>query len=161
MPDYEPMTHAEKIQWMLDEKGWGAVPVRPHESGHEWGAGYTYTFGLEARYGHPELVIFGMQPAMARRLMDLVVAQVSAGVQLPVGTPFVGLLDNDLRAALVPVVVDEVAALFPTCTDIYGEQDWRMTQFVWPAANGAFPWEDGWPEELAHTQPILPNQPPA
>jgi len=153
--EYDPMTHMEKIQWMLEERGWGAVPVRPGESTAPGGAGYTHTFGIEATFGQPEMVVFGLQPAQARGLLDLVVAQFAAGLDLPADAPFVGLLDNDLPAVLLTLDAGVHAGLFPTLNDVYGDQPWRIRQFVWPAPSGAMPWDEAWPEELRGSQPVL------
>lgn len=154
-PQYEPMTHEEKIQWMLDERGWGAVPVRPAESPLPEGVGYTHTFGLEAKYGRPEIIVCGMQPAQARGLLDLVVAQYDAGIELPADTAFVGLLDGDLPAVLLTLDPAECAGLVPTVTSIYGDQPWRLQQFVWPGPGGALPWDESCPDQVRRAQPIL------
>lgn len=145
----------EKIEWMIDTHGWAVEPVAPVEDPAAPAAGYTYTIGLESMVGHPELVVFGLAPAAARGLLDLAVQQLRAGVALPVSQPFVGLLDNDLRAMLVPVDVGVHGRRFPTVQRVYGEQAWRMLQFVWPARSGAFPWEDTWPHELRLAQPVI------
>lgn len=153
--EYEPMTHGEKIQWMLEERGWGAVPVRPGESQAPGGAPYTYTFGLEAKFGQPEIVVFGMQPSQARGLLDLVVAQYTAGIELPADSAFIGLLDDDLPAALLTLDPADHAALVPTIAGVYGDQPWRLQQFVWPGPGGAFPWDETCPDTIRLAQPIL------
>lgn len=153
--EYEPMSHAEKIQWMLDEQGWGAVPVRPAASAAPGGAGYTYTFGLQRRFGRPEIVICGLQPVQARGLLDLVVAQYRAGIELPADTPFVGLLDNDLPAVLLTIDPVANATLVPTIAAVAADEAWQLQQFVWPDPSGALPWDDACPEEFRHAQPIL------
>lgn len=153
--EYEPMTHAEKIQWMLEERGWGAIPVRPEESPLPAGAGYTHTVGLESSIGRPELVVVGLQPAQARGLLDLIVAQFQAGIELPTDAPFVGLLDGELPACLLTLDPEQVGGLFPTLGDVYGEQPWRVCQFVWPDPSGALPWDDAFPDQLRATQPLL------
>lgn len=153
--EYEPMAHDEKIQWMLDEHGWGAVPVRPAESSAPGSVGYTYTFGLETAFGQPEILICGMQPVQARGLLDLIVAQYAAGVSLPADTAFVGLLDNELPAALITLDVAKCARLVPTAAELHTEQAWRLHQFVWPDANGALPWDDACSDEFRRAQPVL------
>ena len=152
--EYEPMTHAEKIQWMLDEQGWGVVPVRPSESEAPDGAAYTYTFGLETAFGRPEIVIVGLQPVQARGLLDLIVAQYAAGIELPSGT-FVGLLDDDLPAALLDLEIDARASLVPTAAELHEEREWRLQQFVWPGPNGALPWDETCEDALRAAQPVL------
>ena len=56
---------------------------------------------------------------------------------------------------LLPVDRDRHGDLFPTLGLVYGDQPWRVTQFVWPDRGGALPWEEGWPHELRLAQPVL------
>ena len=56
-PTYEPMEHEEKLAWMLETHGWGIEPVAPSDQ-KDLRPAYSYTFGLEALVGHPEIVIF-------------------------------------------------------------------------------------------------------
>ena len=151
----EPMTPMEKVEWMLDHDGWGVEPVAPVHDPAAPRAGYSYTFGLEALVGHAELVVFGLAPAAARGLLGLAVDHLRAGGSIPDGQPFTGLLNGDLRAVLVPIDRAGHGHLFPTLARLYGDQPWRVTQFVWPGRNGALPWEDGWPHELRLAQPVL------
>lgn len=154
-PQVEPMTPLEKVQWMLDQHGWGVEPVPAAHEPPPPRPGYSYTFGLEALVGHPEIVIFGLAPVAARGLLGLAVDHLRLGGHIPEGEPFVGLLAGSLRAVLVPVERAQHQGLFPTLPLIYGDQPWRVTQFVWPDRNGSLPWEEGWPEQLRLVQPVL------
>ena len=152
--EYEPMEHAEKLEWMLETHGWGIEPV-PQIEGPDPRPTYSYTFGLEALCGQPDIVMFGLAPAAARGLLELIVEHLKAGGELPVGQPFNGLLDNQLVCALLDVDRTAYEHLFPTLDAIYGEQPWRVRQFVWPDRSGALPWEPGWPEQLKLAQPVI------
>ncbi len=151
---YEPMEHMEKLQWMLDTNGWGIEPVKPI-TGDSPRAGYSYTFGLKSLIGYPDLAIFGLAPAAARGLLDLIITHLRSGGELPVGQPFNGLLDNDLVSVLLDVELPRHAALFPTLPLIYKNNEWQVRQFIWPDRSGALPWDDTWPEALRFAQPIL------
>ena len=153
-PTYEPMEHEEKLAWMLETHGWGIEPVAPSDQEH-LRAAYSYTFGLEALVGHPELVIFGLAPVAARGLLDLIVNHLRLGGTLPVGEAFSGLRDGDQLSFLLSIDIDRFADYFPTLDDIYGDQEWRVCQFVWPHRDGTFPWDESWPEQLRYAQPII------
>lgn len=146
------MEHLDKIAWVIETNGWCAEPVAAHEDPPT--PGYTYTIGFESTYGHPEVVIFGLQPVAARGLLDLVATQLEAGLVLPEGT-FVGLLDNDLPAALLPLDVAEFGDLFPDARAFHGQHGFRMSQFVWPDRQGLLPWNEGYDERLRLAQPVL------
>ena len=152
---YDPMTHREKIDWMLESQGFGIEPVRAVDDPSAPYPTYSYTFGLEALVGYPEICVVGLAPAAANGLLNLAVSMLRSGTVLPIDQPFVGLLDNDLRSMLVTVDLGQHAHRFATPPIIYGEQPWRMVQLIWPHRNGAFPWEEGWPHEMRLLQPLL------
>ncbi|MEZ5320962.1 MAG: DUF4262 domain-containing protein [Microthrixaceae bacterium] len=148
------MDHADKIAWVVEENGWCAEPVAPSDEPPR--PGYTYTIGFERGFGHPEVVIFGLQPVAARGLLELMATQLDAGGTLPVGV-FDGLLDNGLRCALLPVDRDEHPAMFGGADAFYGESGYRVMQFVWPDRDGHLPWEDGFDFRLLLAQPVIGN----
>lgn len=153
--EYEPMEHGEKIDWMLATTGWFVEPVRAVEDPVSPFPTYSYSVGLEALVGHPEISIFGLSAVASQGLLEMIVEQLQAGVEIPLDQPFVGLLDNDLRAMLATVDIATHGSRFPTPGLVYGEQAWRMSQLIWPHKNGAFPWEAEWPHELRYAQPVL------
>ena len=114
------MEHREKIAWMVEANGWAVEPVPARPDLEPPIPGYAYTVGLETLYGFPEVVVFGLTPVAARGLVGLVVEFLADGVELPVGPLFAGLLDSDLRSALLPVDVVECGSLFETAADWYG-----------------------------------------
>ena len=152
-PDRD-MDHDDKIAWVVETNGWCAEPVAPSEDPPT--PGYTYTIGFETSYRHPEVVIFGLQPVAARGLIEMLAMHIDAGGVIPDGM-FVGLLDNDLPAAMLPVDMDEHAALFGGATRFHGGEDYRVSQFVWPDRNGKMPWDEGYDNRLRLAQPVIGN----
>ena len=155
MSDVSPdrdMDHDDKIAWVVETNGWCAEPVAAMEDPPT--PGYTYTIGFETSYDHPEVVIFGLQPVMARGLIEMLAVHIDAGGVIPDGM-FVGLLDNDLPAAMLPVDMEEHAALFAGATRFHGRDDYRVCQFVWPDRNGKMPWDEGYDNRLRLAQPVI------
>ena len=146
------MDHDDKIAWVVETNGWCAEPVAAMEDPPT--PGYTYTIGFETSYDHPEVVIFGLQPVMARGLIEMLAVHIDAGGVIPDGM-FVGLLDNDLPAAMLPVDMEEHAALFAGATRFHGRDDYRVCQFVWPDRNGKMPWDEGYDNRLRLAQPVI------
>ncbi len=146
------MDHRDKIRWVVETNGWCAEPVAPIEDPPQ--PGFTYTIGFEDRFGHPETVIFGLTPVAARGLLEMVDMHLSAGGEFPQGT-FVGLLDNDLPSAMVPVDLDLYGDLFVGIAEYYGEREFRVSQFVWPDRNARLPWDEGFDDRLRIAQPVL------
>ena len=150
-PDRD-MDHDDKIAWVVETNGWCAEPVAAMEDPPT--PGYTYTIGFETSYDHPGVVIFGARPVVARGLSGMRAVHVDAGGVIPDGM-FVGLLDNDLPAAMLPVDMEEHAALFAGATRFHGRDDYRVCQFVWPDRNGKMPWDEGYDNRLRLAQPVI------
>ena len=150
-PDRD-MDHVDKLAWVIETQGWVAEPVAPVEDPPT--PGYTYSIGFEDSFGYPDLVIFGLAPVAARGLLEMVAAHLEAGGEIPVGT-FVGLLDNDLPAAVFPVQVADYLDLFPDAAAYYARDDFRMRQFLWPDKQGRFPWDGEYDERLLLAQPLI------
>ena len=120
---YDPMTHREKIDWMLESQGFGIEPVRAVDDPSAPYPTYSYTFGLEALVGYPEICVVGLAPAAANGLLNLAVSMLRSGTVLPIDQPFVGLLDNELRSMLVTVDLGQHGAARPLL--VHGaEQRW-------------------------------------
>lgn len=147
------MEKADKIAWVVETQGWCAEPVAPREDPPT--PGYTYSIGFEDTFGHPDLVIFGLTPVAARGLLEMVATHLEAGGgELPIGA-FIGLLDNDLPAAVLPIEMPEHAPLFEGAREYYARDDFRIRQFIWPDRAGKLPWDEGYDDRLRLAQPVI------
>src|SRR3546814_1751214 len=86
-------------------------------------------------------------------LFTLVAEALAGGTDLPVGVPFIGLLDGDQPCALLPVDAAGAAGMFPSLTEhhrLAGEEGaaFSMVQLAWPDGNGALPWEPAFAADL-------------
>lgn len=148
------MAHLDKIDWMIETAGWAMEAVDADRSVNPPRAPYTYSIGFETAYRFGDVVVFGMTPANARGLLGLVADLLASGVEPPIGPAFLGLLDNDMRCALLPVDLSENRSLFSTASQWYGS-DFRMAQLAWPDRNGFLPWEAGFDRRMVFAQPLI------
>lgn len=147
--------HAEKIEWMIETDGFAVEPVAAVPDGNPPRAGYTYTIGLPAHVGFPELVVFGLTPVAARGLLGLVVDALAGGTEIPLGVELVGLLDNDLRSVFAPVDLEAWVDLFGTAAAWYRTQPFDVVQLLYPDRNGFLPYEPGFDQRLRFAQPVI------
>ncbi len=147
--------HADKIEWMIETNGWALEPVIPDYQADPPQPGYGYSIGFPQTFTFPEVVIFGLTPVAIRGLLDLVVDQLRGGVDIPLGTPLVGLLDNDLRCVFAEVNLDQHGHLFATAVSWHRGTDFRMVQLVWPDRSGWLPYESGFESALSLAQPMI------
>jgi Domain of unknown function (DUF4262) len=153
-PDRD-MSLRDKLAWMIETTGWLLEPVAANLDTDPALPGYGYTIGFEQTFGFPEVVIVGLKPVAAKGLAGLVADVLRGGNPVPVGEQFRGLYDGEQRAALVPVDVEALGAMFPAATAWYQDQPFRMVQLVWPDRNGWLPWEPGFDPALVPVQLLL------
>lgn len=149
------MEHRDKLAWMIEQDGWALEPVMPVADADPPVPGYSYTIGLQSTFDFPELCVFGLTPVAARGLIGLIVDIVRTGGHVPVGAVFTGLLDNDLRCALLEVDVEDNAELFGWAAAWHEGTPFRMVQLAWPDRSGWLPWESGFEKRLLYAQPVL------
>ncbi len=122
------MEHQDKIAWMIETKGWAIEPVPPRPDADPPMPGYAYTIGLESSFAFPEVVLFGLTPVAASGLAELLIGFIADGADVPLGVIFTGLLDNDLRCALLPIERDTYAELFAAATTWHKGSEYRVLQ---------------------------------
>jgi hypothetical protein len=154
LPNFR-IPHAEKIEWMIETKGWALEPVSADLAGNPPMPGYCYTIGLPALHGFPEIVVFGLTPVAISGLLDMVVDQLAAGVQIPVDTELVGLFDNELRCIFASVDVSTRADMFRTGVAWHAGELFPMVQLLWPDRNGWLPHESGFDVSVRAAQPVI------
>jgi Domain of unknown function (DUF4262) len=156
LPDFH-IPHAEKIEWMIETKGWAVEPVLPDPDADPPTPAYAYTIGLPALTGFAEVVVFGLTPVAATGLLGLVVEMLQGGTEIPLGVELVGLLDNELRCEFAPVDVETWSGYFRTAISWYRRQPFELVQLLWPDRNGVLPTEPGFAEKLRLAQPVIGN----
>lgn len=147
--------HAEKIEWMIETNGWALEPIAADYDSDPPRAGYAYTIGLHDSLQFPDIVVFGLTPVAIKGLIDLIVEQVSNGVDIPLDTPVTGLLDNELRCVFASVDTVECGNLFQTAALWYQRRDFPMVQLLWPDRSGWLPGESGFDAALVRAQPVI------
>lgn len=162
-PDRD-MSHRDKILFMLEREGWAIDTVGPSGDADAPIPRYAYTIGFEEHFGFPELCVFGLAPVACRGLFDLVAGALAGGTELPIGPPFIGLLDGDQPCALLPVDAAAAVGMFPSLAEhhrLAGEPEdaFSMVQLAWPDGSGHLPWEPGFADDLAPVQLLLGDPP--
>ena len=158
LPDFH-IPHAEKIEWMIETSGWALEPVGADVEAHPPRPGYSYTIGFPEKFGCPEVVIFGLTPVATKGILDLVAQQLSAGVEIPLDAPIVGLLDNELRCVFASVDLGQWGSYFSTGIAWHRGDAFRVVQLLWPDRQGWLPYEDGFDHRVRSAQPMIGREP--
>lgn len=163
-PDRD-MSHRDKIEFMLEREGWAIDSVPASGDADAPIPRYAYTVGFEERFAFPELCVFGLAPVACKGLFDLLAGVLDSGAEVPVGAPFVGLLDGDQPCALLPVDTAGAHGMFPSLVEHHTlaghpPDAFEMVQLAWPDDHGNLPWEPAFAPHLAPVQLLL-GEPPA
>lgn len=154
LPDFH-IPHAEKIEWMVETHGWAMEPVAARTDTDPPLAGYVYTVGFPEAFGFPELVVFGLTPAAARGLFDMVAGLLRDGTEIPLGVDLTGLFDNDLRCRFAPIDPEQVPPLLGTAVAWRKGRPFDAVQLLWPDRNGFLPHEAGFDRRMVLAQPVV------
>lgn len=154
LPDFK-IPHADKIEWMIETHGWALEPVGPDYNSDPPRPAYTYSIGLPQAFGFPEIAVFGLTPVAIRGLLDLIVDQLRGGLEIPIGVPLVGLLDNELRCVFAEVDMEAFGHLFQTAVKWHRGNTFRLVQLTWPDRSGWLPYESGFDQSLLLAQPMI------
>lgn len=159
------MSHRDKVEFMLEREGWALDAVPADADSDPPIPRYAYTVGFEDRFGFPEVCLFGLSPVACRGLFGLVVEFIGDGTDLPIGAPFMGLLDGGQPCALLPVDAAASVGMFPALAEHHmlaksPADSFRMVQLAWPDPAGNLPWEPHFSAELRPVQLLL-GDPPA
>ena len=115
------------------EHGWMAMGIFGS-------APYSYTVGMWQTWAHPELVIAGIDPAIAKGLLDNAVTLVEQGQDLTDG------IDRDEIAEGFAArfrLVTRTVASFAVSDRFYGGMSAPRLQLIWPDPSGRWPGEAG------------------
>jgi hypothetical protein len=117
---------------------------------------FSFSIGLALNYGHAEIVIFGIDPSVASRIINTVRDQAAVGKKY---------VDGDLSS---DILVGLNVCFLEVPLELYGEylgtaiwfyqrspRPFPCLQLVWPDRAGRFPWESGCDAGIRRDQPIL------
>ncbi len=162
-PDRD-MSHRDKIEFMLEREGWAIDTVAGRADTDPALPRYAFTVGFEDRFAFPEVCVVGLSPVACRGLFDLVADALAGGTQLPVGPPFIGLLDGGQPCAFLPIDASSCLDMFPSMAEHHqlagrSPAEVHIVQLAWPDGNGVLPWEAGFAPELVSVQVLLGDPP--
>jgi hypothetical protein len=125
---------------IIDRVGWAVTAVIPTPDDTDHAAPFAYTVGLTA-HGHPELVIAGLDPAIAQALLNDLASRVFDKAERFDHAQRIHDLIVDYDAIIIEGSPTE--RLWPgAAVGRYGAGRVRLQQVVWPDTSGRFPWQD-------------------
>jgi len=125
-------------------EGWWDTGVFPTEDAP--GPNYNYTTGFYKSWDHPELIIAGLDPDTAHRILGSIAREVAAGLPVVRGRPITGILASDtlhLRARGFDQALAAGGVVCSVTNRYYGRRTIPYLQIEWPDTEGRFPGDEG------------------
>lgn len=139
-----------RVRSDVETFGWHVAKIQGDEKAPPW----AFTIGLEERFEHPEILIFGMELDLLHKLLDHIGEMVKRGRIFGHDERAVGVLDD--HAPLFRAVLPKWYGPFVGNAGwYYQERDFRVLQCFWPDVDGLMPWEPGFDGAWVGKQPFL------
>ncbi|MGB6058468.1 MAG: DUF4262 domain-containing protein [Microthrixaceae bacterium] len=118
---------------------------------------WAYSIGLSLSYGHPELLIVGLEASLAGVVVDMLGRAVGEGLEIAAGSRIEASDSLVLETCTVDKLWLAQGAWFDLGREVmlgWGQRWPETIQLLWPDAEGVYPSVPGDPEWLL-TQPLL------
>ena len=115
---------------------------------------FAYSLGLYESFGHPEIIIFGLDLDTMHQLINDAGERIRKGESFEDGQEDDQLLDN-YRCAFQTVNVKHYERLFGFTGWYYKGWNFPAVQLVWPDMHNRFPWDVSFDESYRADQPLL------
>ena len=104
---------------------------------------WAYSIGVHRTFGHPEIMIVGLDLNEAHVVINDVVKLIQAGETIETGRDYGNLLAEGWLVTFRSVEPQWYSAFFGRAIDFYGGSDFPMLQAVWSDGEGHYPWDRG------------------
>jgi hypothetical protein len=154
MPTFsdDPKERAAEEECVADIEEYGVHVLKVHGDS-DW-PDFTYSVGLFEKYGIPEIIILGLKPDLAHRVITDLAERGRHGESFSIGDSVSGLLEG-FDTALRPINPELVQPHFGWAMWFYEDRPFPVAQLVFPTTSGVWPWDAAASESFKHDQPLL------
>ena len=144
-----------KLRADIQRYGWHVINVLP-DGGH---SPHSYSVGLFATFGHPEIVIVGLPGERGAQFINKLGGEIKDGATFEAGCRY-GHVIEGYEVMFVRVAPALYPQNFGRALDYYGTRSFSVVQMVWPDRRGAFPWDKSCEASIRALQPVLTGKAP-
>jgi hypothetical protein len=115
---------------------------------------FAYSIGLWRKFGHPELISFGLTTKTLHAIINLAADIVKSGQKLQTQKTYTDFFETG-KSEFIQVDSRNIRDYFGYAVDFYNTTNFPALQLVWTDRNNKFPWDKDFEEEFADRQPLL------
>ena len=115
---------------------------------------FAYSIGLFEKFGHPEIICFGLPVNFCASIINNACEQIQQGEKFRPTVLYPGFVEG-YHIQLLSVDKDYYQNYVGYGRWYYGEKEFPLLQIVWPDKAGKFPWEEGFNTKWQFKQPLL------
>lgn len=115
---------------------------------------FAYTIGLTKSYGHPELIIIGLETQLMGELLNIAGDLIKNGHRMQLDKDYDDFLDG-YNCRFIEMDKDYYLDYLGYGIWFNNGKDFETLQLVWPNKRGDFPWNKGDDENFDFRQPLL------
>ncbi len=114
----------------------------------------AFTVGLQQKYNHPEIIIFGLPAHNMKSILADVTDMVKTGIKIQLSTCYNDFFDNG-SAEFLELAEENINDYFIEIPELQNGKKRAALQLVWTDSKNKFPWEEGFDPEFRWKQPLL------
>lgn len=142
----------KKVVEDIKKYGWHVVNVLEEENHPP----HSFSIGLYESFNHPEIIIIGIDNQNAQNIINGIGTKIKNGEKFESGKGYGEFLTGDYKCFFIKVEKSNYKGEYVGFASWYYEGDnFPLLQCVWPAKDGTFPWNKGYPKYLLKIQPLL------
>ena len=123
----------------IEEYGWHFLFVFDPNGERE---NFAYSIGLEERYNHPEIILFGLKQESAHAVLTDVVEDIKSGVNMEPNKRHSNVIGGGFDVLFKPIINSAYSEYLGTAIDYYGKK-FRAQVMFWPDKANVLPTEEG------------------
>jgi hypothetical protein len=153
MKDHDPRCEGADDQKVIDDVahyGWHVVKIL--EGGDK--PGWAFSVGLYHTFGHPEIIVFGLKPALMHSIINNIGEDVRSGKRFKEDKQYPDLIEG-YQCAFKIVNPAWYEPFLGYATWFYKGMGYSVLQCIWPDKESIYPWEPGFNPNWASAQPLL------
>lgn len=153
MKKHDPRCERGNEQKVIDDVasyGWHVMKVLDHNDLPGW----AYSIGLHYNFGHPEIIVFGLDVELMHSMINIIGDDVRSGKRFEIDQKYPDLIEA-YSCTFKQVMPTWYEPLLGFANWFYKGMNYPVLQCFWPDFDARFPWEGEFAEDMLWAQPML------